>query len=65
MPLLASVSAVVTNLVVIVTLHAALGYRAIALGTALGSLINAFVLIGVFQRRVGGLVDPRPRLVAR
>jgi putative peptidoglycan lipid II flippase len=54
-PLLASVCAVATNLVVIVTLHAALGYRAIALGTALGSLINAFVLMGVFQRRVGGL----------
>lgn len=54
-PLLASVSAVVTNLVVILTMYGALGYRAIALGTALGSLINAFVLIGVFQRRVGGL----------
>ena len=40
----------------IATLHAALGYRAIALGTALGSLVNAFVLIGVFQRRVGGLI---------
>jgi putative peptidoglycan lipid II flippase len=55
-PLLASVSAVLTNLVVIATLHATLGYRAIALGTALGSVINAIVLIGVFQRRVGGLV---------
>jgi putative peptidoglycan lipid II flippase len=54
-PLLASVSAVITNLVVIATLHGALGYRAIALGTALGSLINAFVLLAVFQRRVGGL----------
>jgi putative peptidoglycan lipid II flippase len=55
-PLLASVSAVVTNLVVISTVHAMLGYRAIALGTALGSLVNAFVLMGVFQRRVGGLM---------
>jgi peptidoglycan biosynthesis protein MviN/MurJ (putative lipid II flippase) len=46
---------VITNLVAIVSLHPAFGYRAIALGTALGSLVNAAVLIGVFQRRVGGL----------
>ena len=54
-PLLASVSAVITNLVVVVSLHDAIGYRAIALGTALGSLVNASVLFGVFQRRTGGL----------
>lgn len=54
-PLMASVSAVVTNLLVVVTLHASLGYRAIALGTALGSLINAGVLMAVFQVRTGGL----------
>ena len=65
MPLLASVSAVITNLVVVTTLHAALGYRAIALGTALGSLVNASVLVGVFQRRVGRPRDPRPRLGPR
>jgi putative peptidoglycan lipid II flippase len=54
-PLLASVSAVVTNLIVVVTLHGSIGYRAIALGTALGSLVNASVLFAVFQRRTGGL----------
>jgi putative peptidoglycan lipid II flippase len=54
-PLFASVSAVVTNLIVVVTLHATLGYRAIALGTALGSLVNVAVLIAVFQTRTGGL----------
>jgi putative peptidoglycan lipid II flippase len=58
-PLLASASAVLTNLVVIATLHRALGYRAIALGTALGSLLNAVVLAGVFERRVGGLLTRR------
>jgi putative peptidoglycan lipid II flippase len=58
-PLLASASAVLTNLVVIATLHGAMGYRAIALGTALGSLFNIFVLAGVFQRRVGGLLTRR------
>jgi putative peptidoglycan lipid II flippase len=54
-PLLASVSAVITNLVVVTTLHGSIGYRAIALGTALGSLVNASVLFAVFQRRTGGL----------
>ena len=54
-PLLASVSAVITNLVIVTTLHSWIGFRAIALGTALGSLVNATVLFGVFQRRTGGL----------
>jgi len=54
-PLLASFSAVVTNLAAILALHGQMGFRAIALGTALGSLVNATVLFGVFQRRTGGL----------
>jgi putative peptidoglycan lipid II flippase len=54
-PLAASVLAVATNLTVILLGHAALGYRAIALGTALGSILNAFVLVALFERRVGGL----------
>ncbi|HSD66100.1 MAG TPA: lipid II flippase MurJ, partial [Vicinamibacteria bacterium] len=55
-PLLASVSAVATNLLVIWAFHAAFGFRAIALGTALGSLVNAGLLLGLFERRVGGLL---------
>jgi putative peptidoglycan lipid II flippase len=58
-PLVASASAVLTNLVVIATLHGVMGYRAIALGTAVGSLLNVFVLAGMFQRRVGGLLTRR------
>jgi putative peptidoglycan lipid II flippase len=54
-PLLASVSAVATNLLVVLALHGRLGFRAIALGTALGSLVNAGLLVGLFERRVGGL----------
>jgi putative peptidoglycan lipid II flippase len=54
-PLAASVLAVATNLTVILAGHATLGYRAIALGTALGSLLNAGLLLGAFERRVGGL----------
>ena len=38
---------------------ARIGYRAIALGTALGSLVNALVLAAVFQRCVGGLLTAR------
>ena len=55
-PLAASVLAVATNLTVILLGHAALGYRAIALGTALGSILNAVLLVAVFQKRVGGLL---------
>jgi putative peptidoglycan lipid II flippase len=55
-PLVASASAVAANLVVMALLHARLGYRAIALGVALGSLLNAAVLAGAFERYVGGLL---------
>jgi putative peptidoglycan lipid II flippase len=54
-PLAASLLAVATNLAVILAGHGALGYRAIALGTALGSLVNAALLVALFQKRVGGL----------
>jgi putative peptidoglycan lipid II flippase len=54
-PLLASALAVATNLVVILVAHRHLGFRAIALGTALGSLLNLGLLGVVFERRVGGL----------
>ncbi len=54
-PLAASALAVATNLTVILLAHAALGFRAIAIGTALGSLLNAALLVAVFQKRVGGL----------
>jgi putative peptidoglycan lipid II flippase len=68
-PLVASASAVVTNLALILTLHGSLSFRAIALGTALGSWANAAVLIAVFESRQGGLVrqiatSPVARMVA-
>jgi peptidoglycan biosynthesis protein MviN/MurJ (putative lipid II flippase) len=40
---------------VILVLHSRLGYRAVALGTSLGSLVNAMVLIAAFEGQVGGL----------
>ena len=54
-PLLASGLAVATNLAVILVAHHHLGFRAIALGTALGSLLNLAFLGAAFERRVGGL----------
>jgi putative peptidoglycan lipid II flippase len=68
-PLLASVSAVATNLVVIGTSFSTLGFRAIAIGTALGSLVNSGLLLVLFQVRVGGLLGhglfrPIARMVA-
>jgi peptidoglycan biosynthesis protein MviN/MurJ (putative lipid II flippase) len=56
--------AVATNLAVIFLGHGALGFRAIALGTALGSLLNAGWLLVVFQRRLGGLLGPGPASAA-
>ncbi len=51
-PLAASASAVATNLVIIVLMHGRFGYLAIALGTALGSVVNALILVGVLHRRL-------------
>lgn len=58
-PLLASATAVVTNLAINLTLHQAFGFRAVALGTALGSLANAFVLALGLHRRIGGVLEAR------
>jgi putative peptidoglycan lipid II flippase len=55
--LLASAAAVATNLAVILVLHPRLGFSAIALGTALGSMVNGVVLIAVLQRRIGRLEE--------
>ena len=55
-PLAASALAVLTNVAVILLLYDHLGYGAIALGTSLGSLLNALVLLVTFERRVGGLL---------
>lgn len=54
-PLLASGLAVATNLLVNLTLFRSFGFRAVALGTALGSMVNAIFLAMAFERRLGGL----------
>jgi putative peptidoglycan lipid II flippase len=55
-PLLGSVLAVATNLAILVASYERFGYRGVALGTAAGSLVNVAVLIGVLERRLGGLL---------
>ena len=54
-PLLASGLAVATNLSVNLALFRSFGFRAVALGTALGSIVNAAFLAIAFERRLGGL----------
>jgi putative peptidoglycan lipid II flippase len=54
-PLFGTILAVLTNVTVMVFGFPVLSYRAVALGTGLGSLVNATVLFVVFERRVGGL----------
>ncbi len=55
-PLLASGLAVLTNVVVNVALYERFGFRAVALGTALGAIANAAVLLVLFERRHGGVL---------
>jgi putative peptidoglycan lipid II flippase len=57
MPLLASALAVLTNVVVNVALYDRFGFRAVALGTSLGSIANAALLLAALQRRLGGVVE--------
>ena len=55
-PLLGSVLAVAANLLILATAYRTLGFRGVALGTAIGSLLNGLLLAAVFQRRMGGLL---------
>lgn len=54
-PLFGSALAVLTNLAVILALDGVLGYRAVALGTSLGSILNVALLVVVFEGQVGGI----------
>jgi putative peptidoglycan lipid II flippase len=58
-PVLVSVLSVAVNVILNVTLVRWLGYRGLALGTALSALLNATVLLVLLRRRMGGLDDRR------
>jgi putative peptidoglycan lipid II flippase len=62
-PVTVSMTTVAVNVLLNITLAGALGYRGLALGTALAAIFNAGTLLFVLRRRLGGL-DGRVILTA-
>jgi putative peptidoglycan lipid II flippase len=58
-PVTVSVIAVLTNLIINLLLVRVMGYRGLALGTALAAMVNAVALLWLLRRRLGGLDDRR------
>jgi putative peptidoglycan lipid II flippase len=58
-PVTVSVIAVLTNLTINLALVRVMGYRGLALGTALAAIFNAGTLLWLLRRRLGGLDDRR------
>jgi putative peptidoglycan lipid II flippase len=58
-PVVVSVIAVLTNLTINLLLVRVLGYRGLALGTALAAMFNAGALLWLLRRRLGGLEERR------
>ncbi len=58
-PVLVSVAAVLTNLTINLMLVRVMGYRGLALGTALAAMVNAGTLLWLLRRRLGGLEGRR------
>jgi putative peptidoglycan lipid II flippase len=54
-PVMASALAVATNLALNLTLVRVLGFRGLALGTAIAAILNATILLVWLRRRLGGL----------
>ncbi len=58
-PVTVSVIAVLANLTINLLLVRVMGYRGLALGTALAAIFNAGTLLWLLRRRLGGLDDRR------
>ncbi len=58
-PALISVGSVALNVALNLLLVRFLGYRGLALGTAIAAVVNAVTLLHVLRRRLGGLEDRR------
>ena len=58
-PALISVGSVALNVALNLLLVKFLGYRGLALGTAIAAVVNAVTLLHVLRRRLGGLEDRR------
>ncbi len=54
-PVIVSVLSVVANLLMNLALVQVLGFRGLALGTAIAAMLNAIVLLWLLRRRLGGL----------
>ena len=54
-PAIVSMSAVGLNIALNLWLVRIMGYRGLALGTAIAAIVNAAVLLGLLRRRLGGL----------
>lgn len=54
-PVLVSVVTILTNLVLNLWLHHYMGYRGLALGTALAANVNAGLLLLLLRKRIGGI----------
>jgi putative peptidoglycan lipid II flippase len=62
-PVLVSVTTIVANLGLNIWLDRLMGFRGLALGTAIAANINAFLLLWLLSRRIGG-VDGRRVLIS-
>ncbi len=58
-PVIVSVVSVALNIVISLALVGVLGYRGLALATAIASLVNAATLLALLHRRLGGLEESR------
>jgi putative peptidoglycan lipid II flippase len=62
-PVIVSIASVAVNLVLNVILVGPMGYRGLALGTAIAALFNAVVLLVLLRGRLGGLEGRRNAIV--
>ena len=58
-PVLVSMVSVLVNIGLNVVLVRTIGYRGLALGTAIAAGLNAFILLALLRRRLGGLDEAR------
>ena len=58
-PVVVGVVSVLTNLVLNITLNSVLGFRGLALGTAIAANVNAILLLVLLSRKIGGIDGAR------
>ena len=58
-PVLVSISSVLLNVILNIVLVQVIGYRGLALGTAIAAGLNALALLVLLRRRLGGLDEAR------